>query len=279
MFHTKNSGSVVNTTRTKSITLQGKIWNYRIVGNGSQTMFVLGGALGAGDLFAQHISELLPDVHLIVPEYFPANSIAEFLDAFEAILKAENVQKPIVYGGSFGGLLAQCWARRNARNISLVILSGAAAPNRNRISTHRRMLRILPFLPMSLVRLLTKIAAIKMTRQLPMNKNQWRNELQNLASKIQRQDLASRYNTAMDFDQNFHFTPNDLSETQILLLEGSEDRIVNQKVRSEMRALYPHAQITTVQGAGHSLLLTHPHEWKSAIDKFILIRSDNKERT
>lgn len=263
---------------TKSIWVQEKVWHYRILGNGDHTLVVLAGALGPGSLFAQQIAELLPDVRLLFPEYTAANSIAEFLNAFDAILKVENIQKPIVYGGSFGGLLAQCWARRNAENINVLILSGAAAPDAKRVSTHRRMLKILPFLPMSALRVMMKLAAIKITRKLSANRNLWRKELQNLASTIQRQDLASRYYTAMDFDQNFHFIPNDLSAMSMLLLEGSEDRVANEKVREEVRALYPHAEVITVEGAGHSILLTHPQEWKSAVLKFILNRSNKKEQ-
>jgi len=262
---------------TKTITVQTKTWRYRIAGKGEKTVVILPGALGAGNLFTQHIAELLPDVHLVTPEYPPANSVAEFLNAFDAILKAENVQTPVVYGGSFGGLLAQCWVRRNPQRINALILSGAVAPDAKRISKYRRMLKLLPFLPMPLVRLLTKIAAMKMTKTIQKNKELWRAELQNLGSKIQREDLASRYNTAMDYDQNFQFMPNDLCTTPILLLEGSEDRVANKKERDRMRSYYPHAEVTTVEGAGHSLLLTHPQQWKNAVAKFILNRSDSKE--
>jgi pimeloyl-ACP methyl ester carboxylesterase len=266
-------------TLTKTITVQEKTWRYRIAGKGEQTVVVLSGALGAGDLFTQHIAELLPDVYLVTPEYLPANSVSEFLDAFEAILKAENLRNPIVYGGSFGGLLAQCLARRNPQSITALILSGAVAPDAKRISKYRRILKILPFLPMPLVRMMTRMAAIKMTKTVPKNKELWRTELQNLGSKILREDLASRYNTAMDYDQNFHFMPNDLSEMPIMLLEGSEDRVANKKARDQMRALYPHAEVTIVEGAGHSVLLTHPQQWKNAVAKFILNHSDSKERT
>lgn len=216
----------------------------------------------------QHIAELLPGMQLIVPEYSPANSIAEFLNAFDAILSAENVQKPIVYGGSFGGLLAQCWARKNPESIRCLILSGTTYPDPSRISTNRRMLKILPFLPMPGVRLLMKIAAIKITRKVPVNQNLWRKELQRLVSMIRREDLASRYHTAIDFDLNFQFLPEDLKGMQILLLEGGQDRIASKKVRDGMRVLYPHAAVTNIQGAGHSLLLTHPTEWKRAITAF-----------
>jgi pimeloyl-ACP methyl ester carboxylesterase len=264
---------------TKTITVHQKTWRYRIAGSGDQTVVVLPGALGSGDLFTQHIAELLPSMRLVTPEYFPSNSVAEFLDAFDAILNAENIRNTIVYGGSFGGLLAQCWVRRNPEKFSALILSGAVAPDAKRISKYRRMLKVLPFLPMPLVRVLTRLAALKMTKTISKNKEPWRRELQNLGSDIQREDLASRYHTAMDYDQNFHFMPDDLSIIPILLLEGSEDRVANKKERDRMRALYPHAEVSTVQGAGHSLLLTHPQQWQNAVSKFILNRSDSKERT
>jgi pimeloyl-ACP methyl ester carboxylesterase len=256
--------------RTKTISVREKTWHYRIAGTGEQAVVVLPGALGSGDLFTQHIAELLPAMRLITPEYFPANSVADFLDAFDAILQLENVLTVIVYGGSFGGLLAQCWVRRNPQRIRALILSGAVAPDANRITKYRRMLKLLPFLPMPLVRLLTKIAAMKMAKTITKNKELWQTELQNLACEIQREDLASRYNTAMDYDQNFNFMPDDLRSLPILLLEGSEDRVVKKKERDRMRVLYPHAEVTTVEGAGHSLLLTHPQQWQNAVAKFIL---------
>jgi pimeloyl-ACP methyl ester carboxylesterase len=123
---------------------------------------------------------------------------------------------------------------------------------------------------MPLVRFLTKIAAIKMTKTITKNKELWRTELQNLGSQIQREDLASRYNTAMDYDKNFHFKPDDLTTLPILLLEGSEDRVANKTERERMRTLYPHAEVAIVEGAGHSLLLTHPQQWQNAVAKFIL---------
>jgi pimeloyl-ACP methyl ester carboxylesterase len=263
---------------TKTITVQEKTWRYRIAGSGDQTVVVLPGALGSGDLFIQHIAELLPSTHLVTPEYLPANSVAEFLDAFDAILKAENLGNTIVYGGSFGGLLAQCWARKFPQSIRALILSGAVGPDPKRISKYRRMLKILPFLPMPVVRVLAKIATVKMTKTISKNKELWRTELQNLGSKIQRDDLASRYHTAMDYDQNFQFMPSDLSAIPILLLEGSEDRVAKKKDRDKMRVLYPHAEVTTVEGAGHSLLLTHPQQWQNAVATFILNRSNTKEK-
>jgi pimeloyl-ACP methyl ester carboxylesterase len=262
---------------TKTISIQQNIWQYRVAGSGERTIVVLPGALGSGNLFTQHIAELLPHMRLVTPEYFPAKSVAEFLDAFDAILNAENLSNPIVYGGSFGGLLAQCWVRRNSQSVNALILSGAVAPDPTRISKYRRMLKILPFLPMALVRMLTRFAAIKMTRTLPRNKELWQKELLTLASQIRREDLASRYYTAMDYDRNFRFMPDDLSAIPTLLLEGSEDKVAKKKDRDQMRAMYPHAEVTTVEGAGHSLLLTHPLEWKNAVGKFILNQRNNKE--
>jgi pimeloyl-ACP methyl ester carboxylesterase len=80
----------------------------------------------------------------------------------------------------------------------------------------------------------------------------------------------------MDYDQNFHFTPNDLSAMPILLVDGSEDRVVKKDARDQMKALYPHAEVITVEGAGHSILLTHPEQWQNAVAKFILNQSSQR---
>jgi pimeloyl-ACP methyl ester carboxylesterase len=256
----------------KSVALNGKEWRYRVEGSGSRTLLMLPGALGSGEFMAHYVSELLPGVNVIVPDYSTGMTVQEFLNAFEVMIQAEGADAPVVYGGSFGGLLAQCWARRHPDRTPGLILSGAAFPDPLRLPANRRMLRLLPLIPMPLVRSLMKIAARSIAKNIPKHTESWRTELLFLAGKIQREDLASRYSTAIDFDSHYSFSPADLqnSPIKILLLEGSKDRIAGKKVREGMRTLYPQATIKTFEGAGHSSLLTHPDEWKSAVSNQLL---------
>ena len=91
--------------------------------------------------------------------------------------------------------------------------------------------------------------------------------MRSLGGKIRKEDLESRYKTAIDFDSNYRFETGDLqySPMKILLIEGSKDNIAGKSIRDGMRTLYPHASVITIEGGGHSTLLTHPKEWAAAV--------------
>ena len=115
---------------------------------------------------------------------------------------------------------------------------------------------------MSPVRAGFRFALRKMLRDVVRDRDAWRADYLELIVVLQREDLASRYRVAIDFDENSHWTPHDLKRWpgKLLILEGSDDRVAGPKIRDSLRALYPQATVHVVAGAGHALLLSHTEQ-------------------
>ena len=255
----------------KTTYFMGIPWGYFVVGNGTQGLLVLSGSLGGGREIACLAARFAANRRIIVPEYSPVATMKNCLDGIHRMWQAEGLEKGAVYGGSFGGLLAQCWVRYYPSLVSHMALSGAACPDPSRASANRRLLRVLPVIPLGLIRRLLRLALRRMLAKSVKNRETWMQEYMGLVEKLSKEDLASRYQIAIDFDENFRFASSDLPDWpgKILILEGDVDRIAGKRVRNELRALYPQATVHTFQGAGHSAIFTHTEEWLSVMKEFL----------
>lgn len=244
---------------------------YFSAGNGTDGMLVLPGSLGGCETMAVLLSQAAPDRRILVPEYPQANTVEDYLSLIDRIVKKENIRNLVVYGASFGGLIAQCWLRRHPEQVTHLILSGAGFPEPSRARTNRRLMRILPFIPERLIQFLLKIVLRLMLRNASNQREVWGIEYGKLISRISRADVTSRYRIAIDFDENYRFTDSDFSQWtgKILILEGSADRVAGKKIRQGLRNLYPQARIHTFPDAGHSAMLTHTKEWLKIISDFV----------
>lgn len=235
-------------------------------------MLVLPGSLGGCEAMAVLLAQAVPDRRILVPEYPPANTVQDYLRGIDQIVQKEDVKNLVVYGASFGGLIAQCWVRRHPEQVTHLILSGAGFPEPSRARTNRRLLHVLPFIPERSVRLFLRVLLRLMLRNVLSDQRAlWRREYGQLISRISRADLVSRYRIAIDFDENYHFTDSDLNvwPGKMLILEGSADRIAGKKIRNGLRNLYPQARLYTFPEAGHSAMLTHTKEWLTVLSDFI----------
>ncbi len=259
------------TIEYKEVNIAGAVWRYRVTGDDRDGVLVLPGSLGGGEAITGSVARTASSRKIIVPEYSAVATVSECIVGIDEILRKERIEKTAIYGGSFGGLLAQCWVRRHPDLATHLILSGSGFPEPQRARGNRRLLRFLPFLPMSVMRALLRLAVWNLLRKITLDKKMWESEFEALIAKLTRADLVSRYEIAIDFDENYRFTPSDLAgwTGKILILEGSADRIANERVRAGLRSLYPQSAIHTFQDAGHALLLTHTQEWSQVVSAFL----------
>jgi pimeloyl-ACP methyl ester carboxylesterase len=238
---------------------------YHSAGDGPLVLVVLPGSLSGSKGTASIISQILPRTRIVMPEYSPVQKVSEMLDALDAILEQEQISHFSLYGSSFGGLIAQSWARRHSTRISHLILAGAVTPNPKRAASHHRSLQMLKFVPLWMIHSALSVSLFAM---LPKKEEalKWKTEYKKLIARLTKIDFASRYQIAIDLDQNYRYSPNDLPESvQILILEGkSHDR--------QLRALYPQAATYMFSTSGHSMMITQTTEWVEVVSKFLGFR-------
>src|ERR671916_392895 len=132
----------------KSLKIRGVEWHYVTGGRGEQTMLLFHGAVGGAETMRWLAAAFEDEYRTVTPTVADVTRLDEVCDAASAILDREHVGRAVVFGGSFGGMVAQAFFhRRRAQVQDLVLLStGAPSPAvgaRNAWVT--RLMRLLPF--------------------------------------------------------------------------------------------------------------------------------------
>ena len=257
----------------KYFEIRGAKWRYYVSGEGKKGFLFLAGMMSAGPSIVKFLSDAFPDRRVVTPVHAVVDSIADYLQAIELLLDREGISETTIYGASFGSLIAQCFARPNVQKITHLILSGAAVPETSRIRTNKIWLQLLPFLPLSVLKMSLLVTLRVLLKNSNANQPFWQNEYRQLIKNITKADLTSRYRIAIDYDKNYSFQPGDFqnSSIPILILEGEADRVAGKKIREKLRAVYPQATVHVFPGAGHSILLTHAEAWKKVVRNFLSV--------
>jgi pimeloyl-ACP methyl ester carboxylesterase len=124
-------------------------WRYRTVGVASPALLLIPGGELVNDLgfrFAMAISN--SSYRLVYPSYPRVSSIEDLADGLVAILDAENIDRAVILGASFGGAVTQVLVRKYPSRINAMILSNTGVPLRRLIPavwTTLSMVRMLPW--------------------------------------------------------------------------------------------------------------------------------------
>ncbi len=257
---------------TKHTVVSGVPWEYLVAGRGTDALLVLPGLLGFGEMSFQLIGAFEPRYRVIAPSY-PAGltTMRQLVAGVLTVLDVAGVQVAQVLGGSYGGMVAQCLVRRYPQRVRSLVLSHTGGPNPDRAITNRRFLTLLRWLPLSLLRLMLKGATRKSLKDAPEHIPFWEAYSNEMLAHLNKDDLLSRYQAAIDFDANAAFTPEDLRDWpgRILILEGDNDPVAEAPARETLKALHPQAQVHTFHGSGHVASIERLDEYTAVIASFL----------
>lgn len=252
--------------RTREI--GGVAWRYSVAGEGSRGLLVLPGAAGGADV-SLRLLPVLDDYRIVTLTYPVVEDIDSLLRGIDEILTAEGLERVDVFGGSFGGMVAQCFARHAPGRVRRLAIQATGVPTPSRARVNQRVLKVFRFIPMRVLHLLLKLAVRISLKQMPGDERRfWTTYFDREIGSLSRAEWVTRYRLAIDFDRNRRFLPEDLDAESIpvLILEGSEDRLAKGE---PLRALYPGARVHTFSGVGHGMSFLRPEEWGRVIREFL----------
>jgi pimeloyl-ACP methyl ester carboxylesterase len=151
------------------------------------------------------------------------------------------------------------------------VLAGTGVPEPARAARNRRWLARVGWLPVGLMRGALRLIVEVVLRRVRTDKELLRRNLRAQIGRLGRDDFASLYRIAIDFDESCRFTAADLAAWpgQVLILAGAGDRVAGERTRAALKALYPQARVHTFAGAGHAAALVHPEEWRRVVLEFL----------
>src|SRR5947209_13406579 len=146
-----------------SLVIKGVEWHYATEGRGRQTILLLHDAFGGGETMQPLAEAFADEYQTIAPTIADVRTLDEVCDALSAILDREHVARAHVFGGHFGGMIAQAFLKRRARQVENLVLLGASVPDRAAAERERKTLKAMRLLPFRLTR---EQLRLEMSKQL-----------------------------------------------------------------------------------------------------------------
>lgn len=261
----------------KSLNIGGVEWRYETGGCGEQTILLLHDAFGGAEGVRRLAESFADEYRTIAPTIADARTLAEVCDALSAVLDREHVARAVVFGGSFGGQVAQALRKRRPRQVEHLVLLGASSPDRAAGARARRMLRLLRLLPFSLSRALLKLEIL---RQPPApappdvaeRVAEFRRRLEEYFDRrLTKPTLLSRVALSADFNRNETYGPEDLNgwPGRVLIVESADDPALPASERRRLREAYPRALVCVFACAGQLIPLLRLVELVGVVKAFL----------
>jgi pimeloyl-ACP methyl ester carboxylesterase len=261
----------------KSLNIKGVEWHYVTGGRGRETILLFHGAVGGAETLERLAERFADEYRTIAPTTADVQTLDEACDAVSAILDREHVGRAVVFGGSFGGLVAQAFLKRRAAQVEHLILLSTGVPNRKVGARTRTMLKFVRLLPFRLTRALLKLEITKKLEapappDVSARLAEFKQRLgEYFDNKLTKATLLSRVRLSVDFNRNETYAPSDNADWpgRVLIIESNDDPMIPSDERRRLRETYPRALVCTFAGAGHLIPLLMLEELVEVVKAFL----------
>lgn len=247
----------------QTLVMDGLEWEYVVVGKGPQTILFLHGMTGSYDIWWQQVEALQDEYRVITLTYPAANSLAELETGALAILEREGVTNFNVVGTSLGGYFAQYLVAKHPGRIQKAVFANTFPPNDLIKEKNGTIGGLLPYLPEWLV---MNVLRGSFTSSIYPASGQdeftlaFLNEIS--YGRMRKAQVAGRYQCVVE-----KFTAPADTQIPILIIEASNDPLVEPALREQLKGTYPDAQVVTVDN-GHFPYLSTPDFYTQQLTEF-----------
>ncbi len=247
-----------------TLIVDGLKWEYLALGDGPRTIVFLHGMTGSYDIWWQQLEALRADYRVIALTYPAAGSLAELEKGALAILEQEGVTRFSVVGTSLGGYFAQYLAARHPERVEQAVFANTFPPNDLIKQKNGAIGGLLPYLPEWLVMNVLRgsfegsIYSTSGNDELTLA---FLNEIS--AGRMRKAQVAARYQCVVE-----KFEPAANMKIPILIIEASNDPLVEAELREQLKAAYPAAKVVTVDNGHFPYLATPEFYTKQLLDFF-----------
>lgn len=255
----------------RQVTLAGIAWPYLATRESGETLLLLSGALIHPDISWLSIAHFAQTYRVIAPAYPAVKTMEALADGLAEILRCEGVEQAHVLGGSYGGFVAQVFARRYPGLTRSLVLSHTFPPDPATGRALKKMIGWLAWLPTGWLR---GLMGKRLGRLLPARTAETalvRAMFQELMyRRLSKADILSGLWRTIDYGERT-FTPQDLAgwPGRVLLVLADDDPGTPEPVRAALGALYPGAKTHLFHGTGHVTSILREKEYQAVIGEFL----------
>ena len=238
--------------------------NHYIAAGEGNGLLLLPGATGKAEVLRNHVEYFSRRFRVVASSYPPVRTMSELVEMLCRLLDRERLSRSNIWGGSYGGLVAQAFAVRHPERVIKLVLSHTGPPEPARAVKLERAVRMLRLLPEVVVR---EVYRRRMASMLPkrlrarLNTNIW---------GMPKSDILAAIERIADFDTHYKVELAEaLQSIPVLLVMSEDDVITPLEVRTRMRQLYPNAETFLFHGSGHETPISREAEYFAAVDRFL----------
>lgn len=250
-------------------------WRYYRLGSGSPILWLTGGLRRAalGFDFMQRVAARHT---VIAPDYPPVGSISDFLSAFDAILRAESVERFALGGQSYGGLLAQAYLACRPQSVDMLILSstGPADYGRAWLPVEYFSIALARILPETLTRRLLTGGLLRLINLPEAVRLEWEQAITSiLRDDLTRLDVVSHFAVAADMIRKRLVTPEAYRDWHgcVVVLQAANDPTQSPKDLPRYEALFCRpVRVLDMGEMGHAAALFDAGRYTEHLERALL---------
>jgi pimeloyl-ACP methyl ester carboxylesterase len=252
-------------------------WEYISCGQGEQTLLLLPGALSVGESTFPFITAFENEYRIIAPSYALSLSMTDLCAGVSQILETEDVHQAHVFGGSYGGLVAQYFVRQYPAKARSLILSHTFVLSPKLAKPLWIAGKLIPLFPRRLFAPVLKLRLNKLLLSKLRAANHpeaefWRAYLNEaIASNLLQKVFIHQNKCLLGLAKQRQFAPDDLTgwPGKVLIFESDDDPAIPARDRAMLRSMYPKAQVRTFRDAGHASSILKREEVFSITRSFL----------
>jgi pimeloyl-ACP methyl ester carboxylesterase len=248
-----------------TVQARGHTWSYVRAGGEGPAVLLLGGALGRAEFGFPVVRALEGSARVLAPDYPPAGTLRQVTDGLAALLDAEGVRRAHVVGGSFGGMVAQAFARAHPERVASLVLSHTGAPDP--AGGRAWAVRLIGLLPPRLLRALLRR---RLRSSLAAADPFWTRQFDEIIAGLAKEDVLSRVGLAAEFSARYGATAvPQRPPYPVLIVEADDDPLLTARKRASLHVLYPGARTHVFHGTGHAAGILQPDAYAAVLRQFV----------
>ena len=255
----------------EKLTIEGNEWEIIDTGSGTEIVLIFSGGLRKSYLSSfPFIDTLEEDYRIIAPSHPRLNTIREFLEGIEEILKVKRLDQLYVMGNSFGGVVAQCYADLYPHRVKKLVLINTLSGTTALLTKFFRLsCRINSILPPKTALNFYKKQLLTILSIPKSNKEFWKAFLDDaFFGEYTYEDYVSLQKNQLDYMENYSNLP-DPYKGEVIIINSKDDISTIKTLKKKLYERYPHASEYKFEIGGHLPSLSRPPEFKKVIDSFL----------
>ncbi|MFX1589479.1 MAG: alpha/beta fold hydrolase, partial [Promethearchaeota archaeon] len=259
----------------ETIIFKNKEIEYISCGTGKKTILAFHGALGNAEGNFQAIRFFEKNYRVIAPSITNFDSLDEFSDAVNEILKKENVDKYILIGQSFGSFMAQPYFHRNYKNIEALILINSYPPKNEWVKDFEKSIKVFKLIPAFLLRKLISKQLLKLANEDKDMNHEIQEELKFTVafakerfSKIEKSVIVCQSILTGEFNgEKYNIEDYYGWDGKVLIFTANDDH--GFPYHEELRSQYPNVEEIVFENVGHMGTLLKRDEYHAILNRFL----------